>query len=143
MSTSFYLSRRVFTDNSTIGDLYLNGEFQCHTLEDTCRRVKIDGETAIPAGDYEIILGYSQRYQSIMPRVLGVPGFTGILIHPGNTKSDTRGCILVGETAYKDSIGGSKIAFNKFLPKLELILKKEKLILTIVGGIPAKDFSYL
>lgn len=142
MSASFSISRRVFTDNSTIGDMYINGKFQCHTLEDTCRRIKVDGETAIPAGTYEVILSPSQRYQSIMPRLLDVPGFTGILIHPGNTKLDTRGCILVGETEYKDSIGGSKVAFNNLLPKLEEILKTEKLFLTIVGGIPGKEFAY-
>lgn len=142
MSKGFHISRRVFTDNSTIGDLYLDGIFQCYTLEDTCRRVKLDGETAIPAGEYEVVLRFSERYQSNMPRLLNVPGFSGILIHPGNTKADTRGCILVGETEYKDSIGGSRAAFNKLFSKLEIMSKTEPLSITVVGGIPASDFSY-
>jgi hypothetical protein len=42
--------RRIFTGNSTIGQLSLDGRFECFTLEDVVRPQKVFGETAIAAG---------------------------------------------------------------------------------------------
>jgi len=38
------------TNISTIGELYIDGVFECYTLEDIEREVKIKSETAIPKG---------------------------------------------------------------------------------------------
>lgn len=95
-----YLLRNLYTDHSTRGILLINNKIFCYTLEDTVRPKgadKVPGQTAIPAGRYEVILNFSNRFQKIMPLLLNVPGFVGIRIHGGNTAADTEGCIL---TAY-------------------------------------------
>ena len=120
------LIRQIFTDTSTIGSLYIDGVFECFTLEDTVRKpgIKISGATAIPYGSYEVIIDYSNRFARNMPHVLNVPMFEGIRIHSGNTSSDTEGCILLGASKGKDIIYESKSAFAKFYQKLEEGLRK-------------------
>jgi hypothetical protein len=133
------LVRRTLTEQSTIGTLSINGVFECFTLEDRVRPVKIHGATAIPAGIYEITITFSDRFQKPLPLLLNVPNFAGIRIHPGNTAADTEGCILVGTTERKDFIGSSRIAFKALFAKLEAALKKEKVFIEVggVAGVPA------
>ncbi len=115
------LERQIFTDRSTIGSLFIDGIFECYTLEDIVRApgIKIPGVTAIPYGNYEVIIDFSNRFARNMPHVLDVPMFEGIRIHPGNTSSDTEGCILLGTLKNTDRIYNSKIAFLQFFRKLE------------------------
>jgi hypothetical protein len=61
------------------------------------RLIKVMHETAIPAGTYKIIVNMSPAKQRLLPRLLNVPGYEGILIHRGNMHTHTSGCILVGE----------------------------------------------
>lgn len=119
------LIRRTFTDRSTIGDLSIDGAFECFTLEDCVREVKIPGKTAIPYGRYHVVIDYSLRFKRLLPLLLDVPGFTGIRIHPGNTDADTEGCILVGLTEGRDSIGNSRAAFNALFQKLQTELSQD------------------
>jgi len=114
------LKRWIFSFESTVGKLYLNEQFICHTLEDTVRDTKIYGKTAIPCGEYEVVINYSPRYKRKLPRLKDVPNFKGILIHPGNSAKDTDGCILVGE--YGDRVNwvsNSRRTFNRLLKKLQ------------------------
>jgi len=127
------LHRKTFTNKSTIGELHLDKSFQCYTLEDTVRHgPKVYGQTAIPAGRYEIIINFSNRFQRPMPLFLNVPDFMGVRIHPGNTDKDTFGCILVGETVMDDFVGYSKDAFASLYPKIEEKVKKGKLFIEVV-----------
>jgi len=112
------LQRKKITDKSCIGELLLNGGIECYTLEDPPREKKIPGVTGIPAGEYRLIIDFSNRFQEMMPLLLNVPGFDGIRIHPGNTDEDTEGCILVGDTMGENRIGKSRIAFNRLFKKL-------------------------
>lgn len=98
------LKRIALKDTYTIGKLYIDGVYFCDTLEDAVRDVKIKHETAIPKGIYKITLVSSPRFKRILPRLHDVPGFTGILIHRGNTIDDTSGCILVGENKKKGMV---------------------------------------
>jgi len=84
-------------DRNIIGDLFINGVFFCHTLEDEKRAdgVKVYGKTAIDAGIYVIKLTYSNRFKRKMPLLLDVPRFKGIRIHGGNDSTNTLGCVLV------------------------------------------------
>lgn len=87
----------------TVGRLYVDGKMFCNTLEDRVRDLnteeKIYGETAIPAGRYRVIFNWSPKFGRNLPRLLNVPHFEGILIHPGNTAADSAGCILVGKNS--------------------------------------------
>jgi Family of unknown function (DUF5675) len=125
------IKRTDFTDNSTIGELSANGEFECYALEDKVRPVKIAGKTAIPAGRYEVTINASQRFGRELPLLLNVPDFEGVRIHPGNTNEDTEGCILVGETKRTDFVGDSKPAFERLFSKLRVAYGKEKIYLEI------------
>lgn len=69
------LIREVFTEESTIGKLFINGQFHCFTLEDKVRPEKIKSITAIPAGRYEIAITFSNRFQEMMPLLLNVPNY--------------------------------------------------------------------
>jgi hypothetical protein len=97
------LHRLSEINSATVGQLLKDGVFFCHTLEDVVRPLGPNGEgkvlheTAIPAGRYEVIANMSPKFKRVLPRLLLVPGFDGILIHPGTTHEHTWGCILVGE----------------------------------------------
>ena len=79
------LKRLERTEKSTIGELYVNGKFECYTLEDVERKEKVFGETAIDKGTYQVVVTYSNAFKQNMPLLLNVPKFQGIRIHSGNT----------------------------------------------------------
>lgn len=113
--------KRIFKGpDYTIGKLYIDGKYFCDTLEDTVRApgVKIPGRTAIPAGKYKIKLTESLRFKKLMPRLENVPGFTGVLIHAGNTAEDTEGCILVGKNRVKGKVLDSRETFARLFKLL-------------------------
>lgn len=107
-------------DDVTLGSLWINGSFQCFTLEDVLREpfIKVDKQTAIPNGRYHVTLTKSQRFGIVTPRLWDVPQFDAIRIHPGNNTADTEGCILVGRTKGRKSIGESRLAFDELMSKL-------------------------
>jgi len=125
-------------NDSTLGLLYIDGEFECHTLEDEHRDEKVKHETRIPEGTYKIKLrtvgGFHTRYSKHknekirskhkgMLHVTNVPGFEYILIHCGNDDDDTSGCLLVGNTANNNKIkagfiGDSQGAYSNMYPKV-------------------------
>ena len=113
-----HLARTSSNKYCTIGKLYVNGQFECFTLEDS-PILRVDNKGPIPVGEYSVIIDFSDRFQKYMPHVLDVPGFTGIRIHKGNTDKDTEGCILVGIEEGKDCIQGSKIAYDHLLIRLK------------------------
>lgn len=113
------IKRLYKTENSTIGELLVDGIWECFTLEDTERKIKIKGETAIPKGTYKVIINESNRFKRSLPLLLNVPGFEGVRIHSGNSNHDTEGCILVGQTRNKNYIGQSRKAFDKLFKKMQ------------------------
>jgi len=124
-----HLKRLHRTDKSTIGELTIDGKFECYTLEDIERDVKIKSETAIPKGTYKVIINQSNRFKRLMPLLLNVPNFEGVRIHAGNTNHDTEGCILVGRTRGIDFIGQSRKAYDSLFKKMQEA--KEGITLTI------------
>ncbi len=119
------VERKAYKKEYTIGRLYVNGVYFCDTLEDIVRKdgAKVWGKTAIPAGRYRVTMRVkSPKFSRIakygetggyMPRLLNVPDFEGILIHPGNRHTDTDGCILVGENKRKGEVVNSTGTFWK------------------------------
>lgn len=144
------LKRKYIVKDATIGELYYctdnNSSFICHTLEDLIREIKIQGKTAIPAGEYIVILDYSPKFKQIMPHILKeglkeIDNFVGVRIHWGNYASDTDGCILVGEWDQKSNfITNSKQTFKKVYQIIKENVEKNKEIKLIIenkikGGI--------
>ena len=114
------IKRLYKSENSTIGEMTVDGKWECYTLEDKERDVKIKSETAIPKGTYKVIINQSNRFKKLLPLLLNVPNFEGVRIHPGNSNYDTEGCILVGRTKSKDFIGQSRKAFESLFAKMKL-----------------------
>ena len=128
------LNRKFGGSTYTIGDLSINGKFFCNTIEDTVRELpavcpntpngctckeKIYARTAIPAGTYKVTFQYSPKYKKKMPYLHDVPHFLGILIHSGNTESDSAGCIIVGNNTVKGKVLESRTTFQKLYSILE------------------------
>lgn len=117
------LIRRWMTPDSTIGEVYVDDQFECYSLEDAIREgAKVPGKTAIPEGSYKVIITYSPRFHKEMPILLYVPGFEGIRIHTGNVSEDTEGCILVGQTKGENWIGRSRLAYKALEAKIRTAL---------------------
>ena len=115
------VKRFEFKDTYTVGKMYIDNIYECYTLEDVVRTgAKVNGQTAIPTGTYNVIINHSNRFNRDLPLLENVPNFTGVRIHAGNTSANTEGCILVGTTwSGKDFIGNSRVAFNKLFEKLK------------------------
>ena len=149
------LIRTQFGSDATNGMIFLDGVFECFSLEDEYREQKIKGETCIPEGSYEVVLrkegGFHQRYSSRysfhkgMLWVKSVPNFEWILFHLGNTDENTAGCILVGDTQQdldvsKDGfIGSSGNAYKKFYPKVAEVLENGEEVTLNVSKIKIVD----
>jgi hypothetical protein len=84
--------------------------------------IKVFGETAIPYGTYKMRISYSPTFKKNLPEILAVKGFSGVRIHSGNTASDSKGCILVGE---KNGDGTSVINSRKTFERLFEVIKDE------------------
>lgn len=146
------LKRKYKKSDYTIGDLYINDELFSSTLEDRDRELsdnmseeeirnkKIYGETAIPTGTYIIDMdtispkfksrSWAIPYLGKIPRLLNVKGFEGILIHPLNVATESRGCIGVGCNPQRGKIFASVFYFNKLM-KLLLEAHNKNEIITI------------
>ena len=131
------VQRTTFTGRSTIGELFVDGAFECFTLEDMVRPVKVPGMTAIPEGVYVVTVSFSDRFKRLLPEVHNVPNFTGVRIHPGNTDADTEGCILVGQTNAPDFVGNSRAAFTKLFARIQEAAQREKVFLDVTSAAPA------
>lgn len=138
----------------TIGKMYLDGEFFCNTIEDKDRglrsdmsleeikKIKIPSVTAIPTGTYKITIDvispkFSKKaaYQYIggkLPRLIGVKGFDGILIHQGTTEKDSAGCLIVGKNTIVGKVTQSQATFRALYAKIKEAKERgEEIIITI------------
>lgn len=137
--------KRVFKgEKYTIGKLYVNNIYFCDTLEDKVRDLtkepKVYGQTAIPAGVYEIDMNtvspkfknrsWAKKWGGIVPRLKNVPYFEGVLIHVGNSPDDSLGCVLVGDNQLIGKLVNSTIHFNRLMERLTKA-KKNKETITI------------
>ena len=135
------LLRRIFKGpRYTIGKLFINGVYECDTLEDQDRGLtsqmsleeikakNVYGVTAIPTGTYSINMttvspkfkdrAWAKPYKGILPRLENVKGYEGVLIHVGNKAEDTLGCILVGENKVKGQVINSTATFYELMTVL-------------------------
>lgn len=149
------VNRRWKKDTYTIGELFINGKKFSETCEDKDRGLKdsmplseikakkIYSKTAIPTGTYEVRMDIvSPKYASKlwyvqnchggrMPRIMNIPGFDGVLIHPGNSDNDTYGCLLVGRNTVKGKLTESRATFLLMYKQMYTAYKKgEKITIT-------------
>ena len=150
------VERRWKKATYTIGRLYIDGLLYGNTLEDADRGLKqtdalsyiksrkVAGETAIPSGTYGVAMNVtSPKYAAVawywnfcrgkMPRLLNVPGFDGILIHPGSDALSTRGCLLVGKNTKVGKLTDSKATFQQIYKLMKAAADKgEEITIEIV-----------
>jgi len=148
------LKRRYKGDGYTIGMLTVDGKYFCDTLEDrdrgldqsmteaNIRHIKVKGATAIPTGTYRIDMvtksprfkarWWARQFGGIVPRLVGVKGFVGVLIHPGNTADDTDGCILCGENKVKGQVVNSAATYVRLVnAMIDALVRGETITITI------------
>ena len=129
------VKRKFLGKNYTIGALYIDGKYFCDTLEDCVVDVdksgvfdgdekKETGKSAIPYGEYKVVLNRSPKFKRELPRLVDVPHFDGILIHRGNSAADTSGCILVGENSIKGRLSNSSIYEEILVMECKAALKR-------------------
>lgn len=146
------LDRKYKLPEYTIGKLYIDGEYFCDTLEDTDRGLssdmpfqeiikrKIQGKTAIPTGDYKVNMNtvsprfkdrtWAKLYGGKLPRLIDTVGFEGVLIHVGNSASDTTGCVLVGKNTIKGKLTNSTAVFRELMEIL--LTDKDNITISII-----------
>ena len=114
------LIRDTFSKESTIGELFLNGERICDTLEnpwqDNQRNI-----SCIPEGIYPVRLRLPRESGTrdyIHLLVKDVKDRDYILIHIGNTAKDTSGCILVGLGSQQDFVSNSVLAMDLLIKEI-------------------------
>ena len=138
----------------TIGVFYISGKRLCNSLEDTDRglvqsmptgkinQLKTWGKTAIPKGTYKVILSVSpkfsnrswaKKYDGLIPEILGVKGFSGVRIHPGNTAGDTDGCPIPGDNTAVGKVTNSTKRYYELMGALMPVWEKgEEITIEIV-----------
>lgn len=148
------LKRTDLGTDYTAGKLYVDGKYFCDTMEDRdrglddsmdevlIRQVKVMHETAIPTGRYNVRMDIqSPRFKTkaqysfcngYLPRLEGVKGFEGVLIHIGNTSRDSSGCILVGSNGKGGQVFNSTRTFISLYDMMgDAADRGEKITLTV------------
>jgi len=132
------LIRRYRCSAYTIGVMYAGNDRVCDMLEDCDRgltdemtetqilKKKVYGRTAIPTGRYRIKMtvspkfkskSWAKKYGGMVPEIIGVKGFVGARIHPGNRPEDTYGCPHTGENKVKGQVINSVACYYKLMDK--------------------------
>jgi hypothetical protein len=137
--------RQAFTPNATLGQLFIDGELECVTLEPVRLPIgDVRKPRAIPPGTYNVSIRWSTKFGKHVPHVENVPNFVAIEIHCGNSPKDTDGCTLVGTEAGPgaDWISHSIVAWTHLMSKmmaaarlLNLDQRDEKALVWDVGQI--------
>jgi hypothetical protein len=115
---NLYLRRYDKGKDHTNGEFYVEDMLFGESLEPPSRglskdmpleeikKKKVYGKTAIPTGTYELELRvspslknrpYAKKYGGRFPYLKDVPCWSGVMIHPFNYASESKGCIAVGE----------------------------------------------
>jgi len=142
------LNRTMFDDQCTEGSLFIDGEFQCYTLE-LPNKDGLPG-SCIPQGRYPVVLAPSPKFEDSpnpqdhehageMPHLQDIPGRSLIMIHWGNESKDTEGCILVGQTQSADFIGSSRVAFEDLWNAIQADASNGTCWITVNGGATVAD----
>ena len=114
------LIRDTFSEKSTIGELFLNGERMCDTLENPWINNK-KNLSCIPRGEYNVRLRLPRESATrdyIHLLVEDVENRKWVLVHRGNYPKDTSGCILVGLGSQQDFVSNSTLAMDLLIKEV-------------------------
>lgn len=136
-----YTIGHLYLECPVVNGKLTRGMLFCDTIEDpdrglrsdmplaTIKAKKVYGRTAIPTGRYRVVMGvqsptYAKKIEWLtynnaeMPRIEGIPGWSGVLIHTGNTEDDTLGCLIVGVNSKPGMVLQSRTTFRRLFPIL-------------------------
>lgn len=139
------VKRTALISSYTLGELYIDGQFFCSTLEDKDRgltqnmsveqikSMKVPGKTAIPKGTYKVTLDvvspkfskypfYMKVCEGKLPRLIDVKGYEGVLIHVADgIKRDAllQGCIGIGNLSSEEYLINGKQVFTEFYNRIK------------------------
>lgn len=107
------VQRLTKTTDGIFGKLYINGVFECDTVESLIH--------ALPANTYTLSLYNSPDHGCICPLLdTSAIGRTYCEIHIANFPSQLLGCIGLGSSIDGDGVDSSGIAFQTFMKKFKL-----------------------
>ena len=128
------VQRDSWTDDATLGKMFVDGAYFGYTCEDKDRQLeenpdaKIVAQTAIPRGEYRVVMSFSHHFGRDMPELLGVPGYAGVRIHGGNGPADTEGCILLGRVRTLDGCANCAERNAELIKLLEAAEENKELV---------------
>lgn len=150
---NLFLLRTSPSEESTLGQMYVDKKPECFTLEDQFQETKVMHETRIPDGRYKIGLRkvdsemtkrYRKKYVwfTYHIQILDVKGFENIYIHSGVTDDHTSGCVLVGDGLFNNQVPVDKYengaltyssqAYKRIYHKVRTaLLKNEEVLIDI------------
>lgn len=122
MKLKLLLKRQVLNEHYTMGELFVDGDYYCDTLEPP---ISADKHPAIIPGTYNVQMFPSQKFRALRPILIGVIGRSGILIHEGNYVRNTQGCILVGQNIGRGRLQNSKEKLSPLARWIKDSLKRD------------------
>ncbi len=131
------IERFIHHPDCEISRVFVRDKFFCFSIEDAARTTKIKGETCIPLGTYDLGTRFSPHFSPKLGHdmiwVQNVPGYEFILIHTGNTITDTEGCLILGKTigtlqgkdgVVRDAVLTSKPTYMEFYASVNDNIRK-------------------
>lgn len=143
MTSELLLVRDKYSEQTTLGKLYIEGKYFGETLEDTVRAtgVKVIHHTAIPSGRYQLLVTHSSRFKRDMVLISNQKDlalmnngirFTGIRMHGGNTHVNTSGCPLVAKNRINDTTIQGTLE-KPLTAKVKELLKQGEVFITVIN----------
>lgn len=122
------LKRDQFREDCTLGQLFIDGIFECYTLEPPVRK---DKPRAIPLGTYKLEMYNSPSNKRKVPLLLNVPGFDMVEIHIGNFPKNSKACVLTGKDRGSNYLLDSRLAFDALMKKVQPAIERGEATLEI------------
>ena len=130
--------------DATIGELLVNGDFECYSQEGPTRtdRVFIPGESCLPPGHYNVSLAQSMKHRMVLPLLAscrprldtGDPAEdrrlarVGMWIHPGRAMLDHDGLLVIGQLFEGRLVTRTRPAFEALYPRLTAAIQSGEAI---------------
>lgn len=107
------IRREKRAGDAIFGTVTFGDEFICYSLENAAFLVEPGLYTA--QLDMSPHLGYRCPHLRVPKRDLDAGGDAGLRVHVANRPSELQGCIAVGLVLNPDSLGESKLAFDRLM----------------------------